>query len=128
MVFKENIANPNHSGFRYGVNLKASKRTLDSKAIVTKLIVPDGVNEFAPNGFCSIARAGGNPTGENYIYDFSYYYNFGLLDKDKTEELLERPKRENEDGLQGYYVELLEINTALKIAIDRYTALSKPLM
>lgn len=128
MVFKENIANPNHSGFRYGVNLKSSKRTLDSKAIVTKLIVPDGVNEFAPNGFCSIARAGGNPTGENYIYDFSYYYNFGLLDKDKTEELLERPKRENEDGLQGYYVELLEINTALKIAIDRYTALSKPLM
>ena len=128
MVFKENVANPNHSGFRYGVNLKSSKRTLDSKAIVTKLIVPDGVNEFAPNGFCSIARAGGNQTGENYIYDFSYYYNFGLLDKDKTEELLERPKRANEDGLQGYYVELLEINAALKVAIDRYTALSKPLM
>jgi phage minor structural protein len=76
VIFKESIERPNYAGFRYGVNLKQSKRTIDSKAIVTKLIVPDNTNEFAPNGFCSIARAGANTSGENYIFDFSYYYNF----------------------------------------------------
>jgi phage minor structural protein len=68
--FLELLDKENFAGFKKGVNLKDVKRTLDSKAIVTKLIVPDNVNEFAPNGFCSIARAGANPTGENYIYNF----------------------------------------------------------
>lgn len=128
ILFKENIANPNPAGFKYGVNLKSAKRTLDSKAIVTKLIVPDGTNEFAPNGFCSIARAGGNQSGENFIYDFTYYYNFGLLDKEKTENLLSKPRQEGDHRLQGYYIELLKLNSRLNVAIDRYSALSKPLM
>ena len=125
IVFKENISKPNLTGFRYGVNLKSSKRTLDSKAIVTKLIVADNTNEFAPNGFCSIARAGANPTGENYLYDFSYYYNFNLLSEQQTRNLLEGPVGE---GLQGYYLQLLTLNSELNTLIDRYTALSKPLM
>lgn len=128
IVFKESVSKPNYAGFRYGVNLKSSKRTLDSKAIVTKLIVPDNSNEFAPNGFCSIARAGANQSGENYLYDFSYYYNFGLLDKNRTQDLLERPAKDGDGPLQGYYVKLLALNAQLTVAIDRFTALSKPLM
>jgi hypothetical protein len=31
------------------------------------------------DGFCTIARAGANPTGESYIYDFQYYQNQGLM-------------------------------------------------
>jgi phage minor structural protein len=80
VIFKESIEKPNYVGFRYGTNLKSSKRTIDSKTFVSKLIVPDNSNEFAKNGFCSISRAGANTSGENYIYDFSYYYNFGMLD------------------------------------------------
>jgi hypothetical protein len=55
---------------------------LDSKQIVSKLIVPDNSNQYAKNGFCSIARAGANPTGENYIYNFRYYVNMGLIKQD----------------------------------------------
>ena len=69
----------NYAGFRYGVNLKNMKRTFASKQIVTKLIVKDNSNEFANNGFCSITRASANPTGENYIYDFSYYFNNEIM-------------------------------------------------
>jgi hypothetical protein len=34
-----------------------------------------------------IDRSPSNPTGENYIYDFSYYFNRGLMDKDEYLEL-----------------------------------------
>ena len=44
------------------------------------MIVADNTNEFAKNGFCSITRAGANVSGEDYILDFSYYYNFNKLD------------------------------------------------
>jgi hypothetical protein len=27
-------------------------------------------NQYAKNGFCTIARANANPTGETFIYDF----------------------------------------------------------
>jgi hypothetical protein len=85
VILKQYIDEPNHAGFRYGVNLKQSKRTIDSKQVVTKLIVPDSVNEHAPNGFCSIARAGANPSGENYIYNFQYYINMGLLNAETVD-------------------------------------------
>jgi hypothetical protein len=42
--------------------------------------------------------------------------------------LLERPARDGEGPLQGYYVKLLTLNAQLTVAIDRFTALSKPLM
>jgi phage minor structural protein len=93
------IGQNNYAGFRYGVNLKNSKRTYDSKAIVTKLIVPDNANQYAQNGFCSIARAGGNPSGENYVYDFSYYYNMQLLDKEQMHKVL----YDSFNGGPGYY-------------------------
>lgn len=77
--FRNYIGKENPVGFKYGINLKDIQRTFESKQIVTKLIVKDNKNEFATNGFCSIARAGANPTGENYIYDFQYFFNRGLL-------------------------------------------------
>jgi hypothetical protein len=73
--FKNYAGNENNAAFRYGVNLKDIKRTFESKKIVSKLIVKDNNNELAENGFCSIAKAKNNPTGENYIYDFRYYHD-----------------------------------------------------
>lgn len=129
VVFKKSLEKLNYVGFRYGTNLKSSKRSIDSKAIVTKLIVPDNTNEFAKNGFCSITRAGANTSGESFILDFSYYYNFGKLDKEAMHQLFYRPKESYDtDDLQGYYFQLSEINTKLTSYIDRYAALAAPLM
>lgn len=78
--FKNYVGKTNNACFRYGVNLKDIQRTFASKDIVSKLIVRSNTNELADNGFCSIQRAAANETGENYIYDFQYYFINGLLD------------------------------------------------
>ena len=70
VAFKNYVGKNNYAGFKYGVNLKDIKRTYESKKFATKLIVKQNSNEFAPNGFCTIARADANPTGETAIYDF----------------------------------------------------------
>lgn len=78
--FKNYTGDINYASIRYGINLKDISRTFESKQIVTKLIVKENSNEFAPNGFCTISRAKDNPTGENVIYDFQYFAKQGMLD------------------------------------------------
>jgi phage minor structural protein len=68
--FKNYAGNDNYAAFRYGVNLKDIQRTYTSKDIVTKLVVKANSNKHAQDGFCTIQRAGVNPTGESYLYDF----------------------------------------------------------
>lgn len=77
--FKKYLGKENYAAFRYGVNLKDIKRTYESKALVSKLIVKDNSNELAEGGYCSIGSANSNPTGEKNIYDFRYFHNMGLL-------------------------------------------------
>ena len=119
----EYIGNKNNFGIRYGVNLKSVKRTLDSKQVVSKLIVPDSINELAKNGFCSIARSGANPSGENCIYNFEYYVLQKLIKKEVLEKVLYGPT-----GSEGFYPKMLAINSRLTSVIDKFSALSKPLM
>ena len=83
VVFKEYIGKENYAGFRYGINLKSISRSVDTKQIVTKLIVEPNSNEFGLDGFCTIQRSVMNPTGENIIYNFQYYLNNGLIDKEE---------------------------------------------
>jgi phage minor structural protein len=71
--FKNYAGEQSWSGFRYGANLKSIKRTIDSKNIVTKMIVKNNSNVAAKNGFCSIARSPLNELGENFILNFDYY-------------------------------------------------------
>ena len=77
--FNKYLGSDNYAAFRYGINLKDIQRTFESKKIVTKLIVKQNSNELGKDGFCTIARAGSNPTGENNIYDFRYFHNTGML-------------------------------------------------
>jgi phage minor structural protein len=79
IAFKNYVGGDNYACFRYGVNLKDIQRTFESKNIVTKLIVKNNSNEHADSGFCTIQRASANPTGENYIYDFQYFFNQRLM-------------------------------------------------
>lgn len=105
--FHEYIINENYSGFKYGVNLKSIQRTIDSDTIVSKLIVKNNSNEFATDGFCSIARASENPSGENFILDFSYYIQQGLIGiSEITNDLYL-----DELGYLGYYKKLRKINS-----------------
>lgn len=80
VTFKNYLGETNYANFRYGVNLKEIQRTTSSKNIVSKLVVKQNSNELGQDGFCTIQRAAANPTGENYIYDFQYYHNQGLMD------------------------------------------------
>lgn len=69
----------NHAGFKYGINLKGIKRTVDSNSIASKVIVKPNNQEYATDGICTIARAPSNQTGETEIINFDYYINQGLI-------------------------------------------------
>lgn len=81
VTFHKQIGQKKSIGFTYGINLKSISRSLDSNALATKLIVKSNANEFAQAGSCNIARAPQNPSGENFIYDFSYFIKQGLLNE-----------------------------------------------
>ena len=105
IVFKPFVGKENWSGFHYKTNLKSIQRTTESKQITTKTIVKTNSNEFAPNGFCTIAYSEENPSGEAFIYDFRYYENQNLIDAAKlTEEL---------QGTKGLYTKLKSINNKI---------------
>lgn len=126
--FYTDVGKTNYAGFRYGINLKSSKRTMDSKAFVSKLIVPDNVSEAADNGYCTISTAKANPSGENYILNFSYYINQGMMDGEYLHEFLYRPKTIGDlDDLQGYYHQLRALNDTITEYSELYSALVAPL-
>lgn len=111
--FHEYIGKDNYTGFKYGINLKSIQRTIESEGIVSKLIVKNNSNEFATDGFCSIARASESPNGENFILDFSYYIQQGMLGlAEITNDLYL-----DVNGYLGYYKRLKQINTLR----DQYT-------
>ena len=104
--FHEYIGKDNYAGFKYGINLKSIQRTVESESIVSKMIVKNNSNEFATDGFCSIARADESPNGENFILDFSYYIQQGLLDMSEiTNDLYLEI-----NGYLGYYKKLKRFN------------------
>lgn len=119
--FHEYAGEHNHVGFKYGINSKSIQRTLDSNAIVSKMIVKNNVNEFAPNGFCSIARATDNSSKENFILNFDHYYRHNLLDLD----VVTNDLYVDGNGYLGYYKKLREINQDRDALIDEQANLLK---
>ena len=107
VTFHEYIGKNNYAGFKYGINLKSIQRTLDSDGVVSKMIVKNNANQFANNGFCSIARAKENPTGENFLFDFSYYIQQGLMGFSE----LNNDLYLDVNGYIGYYKKLRRLNT-----------------
>lgn len=70
----ENIGDNNGVVFRYGKNIKSIQRTVGENDIITKLWVEGGSDNV---GLTTISDV--NPTGENYILDFSYFIDGGFL-------------------------------------------------
>ena len=116
--FKKYVGQDRVFGFKYGVNLKDIQRTTASKDIVTKLIVKQNNNEFGKDGFCTIARAGVNPTGENYIYDFSYFINKGLINANEF----------ISDAYTDYYPTIASYNSTMKDNNDTMAGIAKNLL
>ena len=108
--FHEYIGKDNYTGFKYGINLKSIQRTIESEGIVSKLIVKNNSNEFATDGFCSIARATESPNGENFILDFSYYIQQGMIGLAEITNDLYLDSTTS-GGWIGYYKKLKQINT-----------------
>ena len=119
--FHEYIGKDNYAGFKYGINLKQIQRTVDSEAIVSKMVVKNNSNEFATDGFCSIARAVESPNGENFILDFSYYIHQGLLGMAETTNDLYL----DTNGYIGYYKLLKRINNERDLYIQEQSGLLK---
>ena len=111
VTLTDNYGQENNIGFRYGVNLSKIARTVKSDELVTKLYVPEIENSAAADGYCSISEAKLNPSGENFLIDFSYFINKGMLDEEAL--YLDIYGAES-----GYYTVLKKLN-------EEYTSIIK---
>lgn len=68
--------------FAYGKNLQSCSRTINSQELVTKLIVPAVDSSLVDGNVLSIQQSTANPTSENYLYNFDYFYQLGNLTKE----------------------------------------------
>ncbi len=105
VIFKKDIGQEVGVGFIYGIDLKGIQRTIQSDQIVTKTIVSPNSNEFAPNGFCTIARSIENYPRTNFILNFDYYITQGLLNGGE----LNKDLYLSNTGI-GYYYHLSALN------------------
>lgn len=70
--------------FSYGKNLQSCSRILDSSDLITKLYVTNTDSALVDGSVLSIQQATANPTGENYIYNFKYFLESGMLTKEEN--------------------------------------------
>lgn len=83
ILFKtENIDSDIKFDFAYGKNLQSCSRILDSSDLITKLYVTNTDSVLIDGGILSIQQATANPTSENYIYNFNYFYETHMLSKE----------------------------------------------
>ena len=111
-------------GFLYGTDLKGITRDIQSDQIVTKTIVIPNSNEYAINGFCTIARSTENYPKTNFLLNFDYYINQGLLDSGEVNKDLYLSS-----GGIGYFYNLHNLNSAYddnaEVLAQRKTELTK---
>lgn len=82
VYFKPYLDKTRQYGFSYGLNLNSVRRSVISDQIATKIIVKQNSNKYAEGGFCTIADATSCPTGENFFFNFDYFVNNGMLNKE----------------------------------------------
>lgn len=104
IVLQEFVGKDNSAGFRYGVNLNTIERTINSDEIVTKLYVTPAQSDYTDEGSVAIGYATMNPSGEQFILNFDYYYNQGLIAN----------ADDARGDVQAYYDILRTINKELK--------------
>lgn len=82
-TFVSELGRKQFNGFNYGVNLESVERTLESENLITKMHVESIENQYSDSNMVTIQESQYNQLGMTYLYNFSYYINRGLLDKDR---------------------------------------------
>lgn len=125
VTFVDRIGSFANYGFVYGIDLKSIQRTIDSNTLATKIIVPQNSNEYATDGFCTIQRSSENYSGENYILNFDYYCDNGLIDRGRLyTDLYESYDASTyaTTGNLGYYQRLHQLNAQYDARADEIVA------
>lgn len=117
VYFSEKIGQQLSYGFTYGIDLNTIRRTQSSSELVTKTIVLANYNDNAPNGTCSIVDSEENYPRENFVLNFDYYINHGLLDGEALNRDLYYSGAGND--YIGYYTKLHKYNIKYLSAADR---------
>lgn len=117
VYFSEKIGQQLSYGFTYGIDLNTIRRTQSSSELVTKTIVLANYNDNAPNGTCSIVDSEENYPRENFVLNFDYYVNHGLLDGEALNRDLYYSGAGN--NYIGYYTKLHKWNIEYLAAADR---------
>lgn len=117
VYFSEKIGQQLSYGFTYGIDLNTIRRTQSSSELVTKTIVLANYNDNAPNGTCSIVDSEENYPRENFVLNFDYYINHGLLDGKALNRDLYYSG--SSDNYIGYYTKLHKWNIEYLAAADR---------
>lgn len=130
VTFVEEVGDNTGLSFVYGIDLNTISRTINSDQIATKVIVSPNSNEFGQDGFCTIARSSENYSKTNFILDFGYYINQGMLSSGEVNRDL-YDSSDSGNGI-GYYYWLRQLNTEydqitdkivdLKAQLDRYNS------
>lgn len=130
VTFVERVGTFANYGFVYGIDLRSIQRTIDSSALATKIIVPQNSNEFATDGFCTIQRSDENYSKENYVINFDYYCDNGLIDRGRFYTDLYEPYDASTyatTGNLGYYQRLHNLNVEYDTRADKIVALKNDL-
>lgn len=117
VYYSEKIGQQLSYGFTYGIDLNTIRRTQSSSELVTKTIVLANYNDNAPNGTCSIVDSEENYPRENFVLNFDYYVNQGLLDGEALNRDLYYSGAGND--YIGYYTKLHKYNIEYLSAADR---------
>ena len=127
VTFVDRVGNFVNYGFVYGIDLKSIQRTIDSNNIATKIIVPQNSNEFAPNGFCTIQRSDENYSKENYVLNFDYYCDNGLIDRGRLYTDLYQAYDSNQPYNLAYIQRLHALNVEYDTRAEQINALENDL-
>ena len=81
-TFVSELGRKQFNGFNYGVNLESVERSIESENLVTKLHVESLDNQYTNSNMVTIQESQYNTLGMTYLYNFSYYIQMGMLNKD----------------------------------------------
>lgn len=98
--------------FSYGKNLQSVSRVKNSNDLITKLYVTNAESNLVDGNILSIQQSSANPTGENYIYNFDYFYDSKMLTK---KEQFDNNHKQDSDEYQInlHYGKLRELNNKI---------------
>lgn len=142
VYFVDNFGSTISYGFRYGMNLQSISRNDISSSLTTKLNVEKIDNSNAEDGICMISTAHDNLSKENFIFNFDYFTQMGLIPRNDLindlygtspddlaylNQLQNINKQysiisEQLNGTNGFYIQQVQLKADVELAHDSYNA------